>query len=168
MYNEVPVVGKYYKFGDWKEYTVHDDQNIKGFFGDYRWLSNFHKCRVFFEGWLYPSAENAYQSSKVDVDYRPIFCKIEPNESKKEWKKHPRIDDSKEEWDERKYDVMSVIVFDKFYRNKDLRKKLLDTGSKYLEETNHWKDQFWGVDINLGGTNHLGKILMKIRTYWKD
>lgn len=30
-----------------------------------------------------------------------------------------------------------------------------------------WKDQCWGVDINLGGQNNLGKILMKIREYWK-
>jgi hypothetical protein len=167
LFNEVPVVGEFYKFGDWKLYAVHDENNIKGFFGDYRWLSNFHECQVYFEGLLYSSSEAAYQAAKIEVDYRHHLQKVKVAKTKSEWKKHPKIDDSPEEWNARKYDVMSVILFEKFYRNKELRQKLMDTGDKYLEELNHWKDQDWGVDIKLGGKNYLGKILMKIRDYWK-
>lgn len=167
MFNETPVVGEFYKFGDWKLYAVHDDNNIKGFFGDYRWLSNFEPCKVYYEGLLYPSSEAAYQAAKIRVDYRHNLQTVSAAKTKREWKKYPLIDDSKEEWDERKYDVMSVILFDKFYRNKGLRQKLIETGDKYLEELNHWKDQDWGVDVKLGGKNYLGKILMKIRDYWK-
>ena len=166
MYNETPVTGSHYKFGDWKLYAIHDDKNIKGFFGDYRWLSNFHSCPVYFEGLLYPSSENAYQAAKVVPEHRCELQSCTPAQSKRVWKTLSKIDSSKENWNARKYDVMSIILFDKFYRNKDLRQELLNTGDKYLEETNHWKDQDWGVDIKLGGTNHLGKILMKIRTYW--
>ena len=61
---------------------------------------------------------------------------------------------------------MSSIVFEKFYRNKELRKKLLETGDRYLEETNWWGDDFWGV-CNGEGRNELGKILMKVRDFWK-
>lgn len=61
---------------------------------------------------------------------------------------------------------MSVILFDKFYRNPNLRQQLIKTDNKFLEETNHWGDQFWGVDIKKGGQNNLGKILMKIREFW--
>lgn len=168
MFNEIPVIGDKYKFGDWKLYAVHDDKNIKGFFGDYSWLSNFHKCQVWFEGGLYPSSENSYQAAKIYPEYRvDELMDCSPMESKKVWKKYKKLDDSAEQWDSRKYDVMSVILFDKFYRNKDLRKKLIDTGNKYLEESNHWKDVYWGVDIKLGGQNNLGKILMKIREFWK-
>lgn len=166
MFNEVPVEGTHYKFGDWKQYAIHDESNIKGFFGDYRWLSNFHECQVFFEGLSYRSSENAYQSAKIDTDFRHHLQTCTPNESKKKWKKYSLIDDSKEEWDDRKYEVMSVILFDKFYRNRILRQKLIDTGDKYLEELNHWSDIFWGVDIKKSGQNNLGKLLMKIRLFW--
>ena len=166
MYDEVPVVGSHYKFGDWKLYAIHNDIEIKGFFGDYRWMSNFHECPVYFEGLKYSSSEGAYQAAKVDSDFRHHLQTVNPYQTKKIWKKLPPIDNSAEEWDARKYDVMSVILFDKFYRNKDLRQKLIDTGDKYLEETNHWGDSDWGVDIKKGGKNYLGQILMKIRSYW--
>lgn len=166
MYNETPVIGKYYKFGDWKIYAIHDENNIKGFFGEYRWLSNFQECPVFFEGISYPSSENAYQAAKIHEDFRLSLKECTPSQSKKEWKKYPKMDASKEDWNDRKYDVMSIILFDKFYRNPSLRYQLLQTGDKYLEELNHWSDVDWGVDIKLGGKNNLGKILMKIRHYW--
>jgi predicted NAD-dependent protein-ADP-ribosyltransferase YbiA (DUF1768 family) len=52
---------------------------------------------------------------------------------------------------------MYDIVFDKFTRNKSLGDKLLETGDKYLEETNHWHDTCWGV-CNGVGTNWLVKF----------
>lgn len=152
---------------DWESYAVHDDTKIKGFFGDYRWLSNFHRCPVFYEGLKYPSSENAYQAAKVDQDFRHHLQECSPSASKKLWKNLPRIDISKDEWDRRKYDVMAVILFDKFFRNGGLRRSLLETGDKFLEETNHWGDSCWGFDINKNrGTNHLGQLLMFIRKFW--
>jgi ribA/ribD-fused uncharacterized protein len=169
MFDEVPVVGKTYKFGDWQLYAVHDEQQILGFFGDYRWLSNFHECPVFFEGMKFPSSENAYQAAKVDQDYRHHFQTCSPRESKNLWKTFPRIDISEKDWFVRKYDVMSVIVFDKMYRNLHLRKQLLETGDKFLEERNHWGDTCWGFDVKKKeGTNWLGRILMSTRDFWKE
>lgn len=152
-------------------YVVWDDKNIKGFFGEnYRFLSNFHPAEIWFEGQFYINSENAYQASKIESKYRHLFSSIKPSLSKKDWKNYPLIDKTAEDWNNRKYDVMSVILFDKFYRNLDLRKKLLDTGDKYLEETNHWHDNFYGNCIcdkcGYKGNNNLGKILMKIRSYW--
>lgn len=40
--------------------------------------------------------------------------------------------------------------------------KLLSTGCCYIEETNHWKDTFWGV-CDGRGENILGKLIMVIR-----
>ena len=60
---------------------------------------------------------------------------------------------------------MLAIVFDKFWRNPTLKQRLLATGQRYLEETNHWGDLYYGVDYRTGkGQNVLGQILMKVRT----
>ena len=165
---------------NWREtpsYAIHGDTEVKGFFGPYSWLSNFHESPVYFEGLLYPSSECAYQASKFNDEKRYLFQNISPNESKRLAKQgvngenqelHYSLLYNEEQWDDAKYDIMASIVFDKFYRDAELRKMLLDTGDKYLEETNHWKDADWGVYCKTGmGKNYLGKILMKVREYWK-
>jgi ribA/ribD-fused uncharacterized protein len=147
-----------------KEYIVHNEKEIKGFDGDYRFLSNFSMAGVYFDGLWYPSTENAYQSAKTfDERERKRFRNMTPGQSKKEGRKL----EIRADWDKVKIDVMSSIVFDKFYRNKELRQKLMDTGDKYLEETNDWGDKFWGV-CDGEGQNELGKILMNIRNFWKN
>ena len=169
MYNEIPIVGNEYSEGDWQKIAVHNEHSIKGFFGEYRFLSNFYDSPVYYEGLLYRSSECAYQAAKLLPHYRPSLQSISAASSKKIWKSFGEdslYDNCAEQWDERKYEVMSVIVFDKFYRNKVLRQKLFGTGDKYLEETNWWRDNFWGVDVNMGGQNRLGAILMKVRQYW--
>lgn len=169
LYNKIGIDGKTttkYTMGDWSKIVVHSDKEIKGFFGPYRWMSNFHSCEVFYDGRFYPSSENAYQAAKV-VEYdRNKFERCTPAESKKIWKQCDRIDKSSEEWDLRKYEVMANILYDKFYRNLDLRKLLVDTDLKYLEELNWWKDSYWGVDVVLGGKNNLGTLLMLTRRYF--
>jgi ribA/ribD-fused uncharacterized protein len=169
LYNETPVPGKTkYSFGDWTTYAIHDENNIKGFFGDYRFLSNFGEGGVWFEGLYYPTRENAYQAAKVDLVFRDKFIDISPAQSKKDWKKYTLLDKSPYEWDERKIDVMNRVVFEFFGQNKEMRKRLIDTGNKYIEETNHWKDTCWGYDVNLKtGENRLGKLLMKVRDFYK-
>ena len=171
MFNEVPVIGNEYSKGDWQKIAVHDEVSVKGFFGDYRFLSNFYDSPVYYEGLLYRSTECAYQAAKLLPHYRPLLQNVSSATSKKTWKSFGEdslYDNCSDEWDGRKYDVMSSVVFDKFLRNKVLRQKLLDTGDKFLEETNWWNDCTWGVDRKLGGTNWLGKILMNTRTYWRN
>lgn len=174
LFDEVGISdGIPYKKGDWKEIAVVSDSKILGFFGEYRYLSNFHLCTVHFEGYEFPSSEHAYMFAKLDMlemttdeilkAYSDV-TKMTPREVKK-WGQTVKL---RPDWEEVKYDIMSCIVFDKFYRNLDLRKKLLSTGHKYLEETLWWKDCYWGYDINLKrGQNNLGKILMKVREFWK-
>lgn len=97
--------------------------------------------------------------------------KLSAKDSKTAWKtfgENAILDDTPEEWNSRKYDVMSIILMDKFYRNVKLRDLLISTGDKYLEEKNWWSDSDWGVDSETGiGKNNLGKILMKVREFWK-
>lgn len=153
----------------WKSYVVWDDNNIKGFFGEneYRFLSNFHPARVYFDGLSFPTSEHAYQAAKAEdlTDRIPFTCKF-GNMTAAQSKKEGRSLKIRKDWEDVKYDIMAAIVFDKFYRNLDLRAKLLETGQKYLEELNHWNDFTWGV-CNGKGKNWLGKILMNTRDYFR-
>jgi ribA/ribD-fused uncharacterized protein len=171
MFDEVGVDGKpnTYKKGDWKSYAVHSDTEIKGFFGDFRFLSNFFDSPVYFDGLCYRSSECAYQAAKIIPEHRKMFVHATSYESKNLWK-DPTLDKlyTPVMWDEIKYEVMMAIVFDKFYRNKELRELLLMTENAYLEETNHWNDVVWGVDCRSGkGSNWLGQILMINRKIWQ-
>ena len=147
-----------------RDYIVHDNENIKGFFGQYRWLSNFHIAEVVYEGLDFPSSENAYQACKsLDPEIRKKFQSITPSEAKKLGRKIPM----REDWEGVKLKVMSDVCEWKFTKHSDLREALLETGDKYIEETNHWKDTFYGVCNDIG-QNHLGKILMEIRGSLKN
>lgn len=171
MYNEVPG----YKNGDWRKYSIHDNNNIKGFFGEYRWLSNFELCNAEYMGMMYPSSENAYQAAKVYEEYRALYQNCTPSESKRLNRIHMKeslpMFYSNENWDIIREKVMEEILRAKFWsdKNPDLSVRLQNTGAKYLEETNHWNDTFWGVNCNTGkGQNTLGKLLMKIRTAYSQ
>ena len=147
-------------FGKERDYIVHNDDVVKGFFGAYRFLSNFELGEVVYEGIRYPSSENAYQSAKsLDMEARLKFVDITPSDSKKLGRKL----EVRSDWENIKYRVMYDIVLDKFSRNPQLGEMLIETGDRYLEETNHWRDETWGV-CNGVGTNWLGKILMDVRS----
>jgi ribA/ribD-fused uncharacterized protein len=146
-------------FGKERDYIVHDDKVVKGFFGAYRFLSNFEVADVIYEGVKYPSSENAYQAAKsIDPTVRSQFLNITPAEAKKLGRKI----EVRPDWDQVKYQAMYDIVLDKFKRNPYLAEMLEETGDRYLEETNHWRDTTWGVSYGVG-TNWLGKILMDVR-----
>jgi ribA/ribD-fused uncharacterized protein len=143
-----------------RNYIVHNDKEIKGFFDKYRFLSNFFPGEVIYEGVKYISSENAYQAAKTtDVNIRKQFANLDSYASKKLGRKIS----VREDWEDVKYQAMYDICYDKFTRNKQLGNLLKETGDRYIEETNDWGDVIWGV-CNGVGKNWLGKILMDIRT----
>jgi ribA/ribD-fused uncharacterized protein len=153
----------------WKEIAIHNDEKISGFFGDYSQLSNFWEpAPVFYEGVIYPTAENAYQAAKFHRKDRQIFESCSPAKAKELSKIMGRLF-SEEEWKARKLQIMELILRQKFSsRNPELQQFLIDTGDRELIEANWWGDEFWGVYIPNPmaiprGENHLGKLLMKIR-----
>ena len=148
----------------WKENCnnwEHDEMSVHGFFGKYRFLSNFYDAEVFYDGLMYPNSENAYQAAKIVNSERSYFQTCSAYESKKNWKSY-KTKYTSFNWDIVKRNIMFVILFDKFTRNEELRKKLIETEFRHLEETNWWGDTYWGVCDNFGG-NNLGKVLMDIR-----
>jgi ribA/ribD-fused uncharacterized protein len=139
-------------------------KEIKGFFEEYKWLSNFYEIPVEWDGRMYPSTEAAYQSAKtLNRNKRLEFTEMTAGQSKRAGRKLSLRYD----WEEVKEIVMYEVCMDKFTRHEELKQKLLSTGDAYLEETNHWGDTYWGV-CEGKGTNRLGHILMKIREEIKN
>jgi ribA/ribD-fused uncharacterized protein len=139
------------------------EKEIKGFFGDYIWLSNFYKCNVFYGGFLFPSVEHAYQYAKHSnpalEDYEDVLKLT--SAQVKQWGKNIPL---KKDWNKLKLEIMSQLVLSKFENNIDLKNKLIEIKDFYIEETNYWRDTFWGV-YNSSGKNNLGKILMNTANF---
>jgi len=137
---------------------------IDSFHGDYRFLSNFWKVDVYYDGLIYPSTEHAYQAAKtLDRATRIAFSQM-PNcaQVKKAGGKLALRPD----WDQVKLKVMKELLDEKFSFD-DLAQKLLATGDKELIEGNTWNDKFWGV-CNGVGENHLGRLLMEKRSELRE
>ena len=145
----------------------HKTNHISSFTGDYRFLSNFYPAEVELDGIKYPSVEHAYQAAKTtDKKQREQFHK-HPLPTAAESKKLGKKLDLRSDWEGVKLSIMEALLIQKF-AHRDLKEKLLETGDALLVEGNTWSDVFWGVDIRKGGQNHLGKLLMKIRTAATD
>lgn len=132
---------------------------IKGFFNEYRFMSNFHFVEVEYEGMKYRTTEHAYQAAKFadPVMRYTIQQLLRPGDARK----YGQAKGMREDWDQVKYDIMYDLNLQK-YANPELGRLLLATGDAYLEETNWWGDVYWGVCKGVG-QNNLGKILMNIR-----
>jgi ribA/ribD-fused uncharacterized protein len=132
---------------------------IKGFQGQYRYLSNFFPSMVKFEGRTYLSSEAAYQAAKsYDGEIKDSFTKLDAREAR-------RLGQSvvvRADWETEKLNIMYRILRAKFTNGTLLRARLLATGDVHLEETNYWHDTFWGVYAGKG-ENHLGRLLMVVR-----
>jgi len=133
---------------------------ISGFFGKYRFLSNFFQSKIKFNGKTYKTAEHLYQSLKAtnEIDAEKIRKSPSPSEAKK----ISRSIKIRDNWDSIKVGIMFMVIKLKFEQNKELALKLLNTKNIYLEETNNWNDIFWGVTSS-GGYNILGNLLMILR-----
>lgn len=135
---------------------------VKLFRGKYDFLSNMYAATFEWDGRTYQNSEAAFQSAKsLDPAVRDEFSAMAGVTAKREGKKVKLRGD----WERVKLDVMEEVVRAKFSQNPELLKRLTDTGDMELIEGNRWHDSFWGVDMVTGqGDNHLGIILMKIRS----
>jgi len=138
---------------------------IRGFRGEYQFMSNFMYVPVEYDGVIYPTNEHAFQAAKfADREYRAVIKAAKsPEEAKSlgKTRKYPLRDG----WDDGlAVQVMSYINAQKFRKPK-YRDLLLDTGEAILVETNRWNDDIWGDSTNTStpGRNQLGIILMAIR-----
>ena len=135
---------------------------IDSFRGKYYFLSNFFPAEVTYNGLTYQNNEAAFQAQKTySKEERIEFTTLEPRDAKRRGRR-VRL---RKDWEQVKDRIMEEIVRAKFSQNEELKEQLLATGDAQLVEGNRWNDRYWGVDIRSGvGQNHLGKILMKVRS----
>lgn len=132
---------------------------IEHFSGVYNWLSNFYRVDVCLDNITYSSVEHAYQAAKtINADEREM---IRNASTAGKAKKLGRGVEQRKDWTNIRLDVMLDLLRQKF-KDPDLKAKLLNTADALLVEGNWWKDYFWGV-CNGIGSNHLGRLLMKVR-----
>lgn len=126
----------------------------------YYFLSNMYKSPVTYGGDRYTCVEAAYQAAKCKYrSDRGKFKGINGYEAKRLSKTIATRGD----WFNINLKVMEDLVRDKFRNNRELVQKLIAKGNIELVEDNYWRDDFWGRYKGLG-ENHLGIILMKIRS----
>jgi ribA/ribD-fused uncharacterized protein len=133
------------------------------FNGDFRFLSNFYPAEVQDNfGIHYPTVEHAYQAAKCDdPQVRKIIAALASPGLAKRSGKQLQISPV---WDEVKFFVMRSFLDQKFSPGSELALKLKSTGDRLLIEGNHWGDTIWGQCPIGHGANHLGKMLMDIRS----
>lgn len=149
-------------------YIVHTSEEIRGFFGPYRFLSNFYPSRVIYDGIIFENSEAAYQSAKtLHKNEKEMFRLMDGKEARAAGRKVTLRPD----WEKVKDVVMFDVLTYKFLSNEELYDALKNTGNAYLEERNWWHDYYWGtsrISTEDGdpfkGQNQLGKILMMVRT----
>lgn len=132
---------------------------IEGFKNEYEFMSNFVPARVVLDGVIYPTVEHAYQAAKsLDPVQRDIIKKAK---TAGQSKRLGALLVLRPDWEEIKESIMRDLLFQKFSQPRFMD-RLLATDDAYLEETNWWKDRYWGV-CEGRGKNRLGFILMEIR-----
>ena len=178
LYHELNPTGDGpYVKGGWRMVPeiVQNEKEIHGFFGEYRFLSNFGKAKVFLDGAEYDSVEIAYQAAKWCIEDRGYFSDCTNEESFVFNRNNQPNLYSAEEWELIKLSVMKELIdwkFNPFKYGADQEvpevtitncRRLIETGDADLVETNWWGDTFWGQSLDGSGENNLGKILMSVR-----
>lgn len=127
-------------------------------------LDNFSSFKVEYEGYLYSSLEEAYQTIGFLESAPEVAEKIKHSYSAHEAQKLAieNIDKIRSDWDIIKVEVMEKLLRLKLEQNPYVKKKLLETKNYYIVEDSP-KDDFWGWGPNRDGNNQLGKLWMKIR-----
>lgn len=139
------------------------DGTISGFFGRYRFLSNFYPSDMIFRGIPHQSSEAAYQAQKSDnPEVQKQFSHLTARQAKSFGKRILLRSD----WEQIKDAVMWEVLLAKFESSLDLTVRLCDTGNVILIEGNSWGDRYWGVCGGVG-ENRLGTLLMELRNWYQ-
>jgi RNA recognition motif-containing protein/predicted NAD-dependent protein-ADP-ribosyltransferase YbiA (DUF1768 family) len=131
---------------------------------EYDFLSPNYSCIVYLaqDTIPYPSYEHALQASKTnDMTLRKLLSEIvEVKEVKRKVSKLIKLN---ENWKEKSLIIAEQLLRDKFFRSKELQRKLMQTNHRKICYVNTFHDHYWGMDGEGKGQNHYGKLLELIR-----
>lgn len=149
--------------------------------GDWRMFSNMFDAKTQIDSITFPTVEHYFQWSKAKLfGDGAIAEKILKTPSPKAVKALGKKvkDFNKDEWDTKKDEIMRKGVKAKIAQHPDIKTKLLETGTRPIGEANA-RDKYWGIGTSTDtakakdpakwpGKNVLGKILMELRTEFKE
>lgn len=132
----------------------------------YGCFSNFSPHAIEIEGTVWATVEHYYQAQKFvgspDAAVIPeIYIAQTPEKAAALGRCNTRC--VRPDWDIVKTQVMHKAVHKKFLTHIDIREVLFSTGTQLLVEDSPC-DYFWGCGADKSGENHLGKILMRVRS----
>lgn len=132
-------------------------------------LDNFSSFKVEWNGYLYSSLEEAFQTARFIGGDDELVEMIKHSHSAHEAQKiaYLNIDKQRDDWEIKQLDIMEELLRLKVEQNPYVLKKLLETKDYYIVEDSP-KDNFWGLGENRDGENHLGKLWMKLREEYRN
>lgn len=145
----------------------------------YGFLSNFYPAPFMLDGKQWNTVEHYYMAMKSDSEEYQDKIRQAATPGKAKRLGDSKIDDPawakqslfrpnrggyslNPNWDDIKLDIMFKAVHAKFTQNPELGSALLATGDAELIEDSP-TDTYWGLGDG-SGKNHLGKILMQVRS----
>lgn len=129
----------------------------------YKEFSNFFPAKFTIDGKTYPTVEHYFQAMKFPNNpafQDQVIGQKTPAGAKKMGA--TKIIPLRPDWDAVREEVMAKALRAKFTQNEALKKLLVETGDKKLEEASP-TDSFWGTGKNGNGQNRLGELLMELR-----
>ena len=127
-------------------------------------FDNFSSFQVEYEGFIFPTAEHAYQAMKFIKTSPEIFEKIKNSKSAHDAQKLAIENNDKVdlEWNKNEKSIMKNILRSKINQHPYVLKKLLQSGEREIIEDS-WRDAKWGWGKNKDGQNFLGQTWMELR-----
>ena len=153
--------------------------------GPYCWASEFENVHAPFPGALWPFQEPGFKAHGVEFRGSEQFFQVHKHKDAAQWpetttrKFQKALDDVamsseweaynwgsqkgllRDDWEEKKVEVMRAAVGYKFRADEGLRALLISTDPHPLASVK--KDCFWGIGYKGEGKNMLAKLLMNLR-----
>jgi ribA/ribD-fused uncharacterized protein len=133
----------------------------------YGCFSNFSRHTFELDGVWWPTSEHYFQAQKFAGTPYVEQIRQAPTASLAAKMGRRRSYPLRSDWEQVKDLVMFQGVLRKFETHDDIRSILLGTGEELLIE-NAPKDYYWGCGADGRGQNKLGKVLMSIRSLFRD
>jgi ribA/ribD-fused uncharacterized protein len=132
-------------------------------------FDNFSSFQIEYDGYIWPTAEHAYQAARFKGVAPEVVEEIKKARSAHDAQKIARANKSKQikNWPELMKDIMKTILRCKIDQHEYVHRKLLESGEREIIEDS-WRDAEWGWGQNKDGKNLLGKTWMELRTEYKN
>lgn len=134
----------------------------------YGFMSNFSRHNFYDKKYEYKTSEHYFQAHKFEVggkDFEDVVNAPTANDSAIIGRDRSRP--LRKDWEQVKDDIMFDALKLKFNNHPDIRQSLIETGEEELIEASP-VDSYWGWGSDMKGKNMLGKLLMKLRSFYQE